>query len=265
MSNSSAFTRNISFLVICSALFSVSFCGATQAWAGDCQAALGSSTPAVALSNETSTTKSKGVDEWDGDVLKISTSLPGVLVIEGSGSGAQSSLYTRGFSGSHPLIDRARLGTGQRQLRAVVRAGDHCIQVAPMTGATGTFAVTASFTDVCHLGDVDDHGDSFRCATSIDLGGTANGEITSSSAASDDDTFTFELTSTATVVVTSTGATDVAGALYDSDGVLLEADDNGGTLPNFRIVRSLEPGRYYVQIEGVNGGGAYGLSVSLVP
>jgi hypothetical protein len=265
MSNLFAFTRNASFSILCSALLSVSLSGATRAGAEDCQAALESSTPAVALSNGTSTTKAKGVDEWDGDVLKISTSLPGVLVIEGSGSGAQSSLYTRGSSGSHPLIDRARLGTSLRQLRAVVRAGDHCIQVAPKAGATGTFAVTASFTDVCHLGNVDDHGDSFRCATSIAVGGTASGEITSSSTAKDYDTFTFVLTSAATVAVASTGDTDVAGALYDSDGVLLETDDNGGTSPNFRIVRFLDPGRYYVQVEGVNDAGPYGLSVSLVP
>jgi Bacterial pre-peptidase C-terminal domain len=261
-----AFIRNTCLSLLCVTFFAASMSGgASPAAAADCQTALGSSTSAVALSNGTFTTKSQGVDEWDGDVLKIRTSLPGVVVIEASGAGAQNSLYTQGSSSSHPLIDRARLGTNLRELRAIVRAGDHCVQVTPPPGATGTYAVTASFTDVCHLGDVDDHGDSFLCATSVNVEDTASGEISPASTASDYDMFTFELTSAATVAVESTGSTDVAGELYDADGVLLESDDNGGTSPNFMIIRSLEAGRYYVQIEGVEDDGAFGLSVSLVP
>jgi hypothetical protein len=262
--NHSTFHRNVSLSIICFWLVAVSML-AGPALAEDCQTALGSSAQPVTLANGTSTTKSQGVDEWDGDVLKISTPLPGVLEIEGSGGGAQSSLFSQGSSGAHPLIDRARLGTSLRTLRAVVRAGDHCIQVAPPAGATGTFAVEASFTDACHLGDVDDHGDSFLCATSVDVDGTASGEIATSSTTSDDDMFTFVLSSAATVAIESTGSTDVAGSLYDSDGAPLESDDNGGTSPNFRIERSLAAGRYYLQIEGVDDDGAYGLSVSLVP
>lgn len=261
-----AFIRNTLFSILCATLLAVSISGgASPAAAEDCQTALGSSSQAVALSNGTSTTKSQGIDEWDGDVLKVSTLLPGVIELEASGAGAQSALYTQGSSGSHPLLDRARLGTGLRKLQAVVRAGDHCIQVTPPSGATGTFAVTASFTDVCHLGDVDDHGESVLCATSISVGGTASGEIGPAGTAADFDVFTFELTSAATIQIASTGSTDVAGELYDDDGTLLDSDDNGGTSPNFLIVQLLGAGRYYVQVEGVNDDGTYGLSVSLVP
>ncbi len=54
-------------------------------------------------------------------------------------------------------------------------------------------------------------------------------------------------------------------ALYDDGGVLLEEDDNGGTSPNFLVARFLDRGRYYLQIQGVNDDGAYGLSVTPAP
>jgi hypothetical protein len=206
------------------------------------------------------------VDEWDGDVLLIYTPLPGVIEVEGIGDGAESSLYTYGGVGSHPLVDSAYVGTGQGELQAILPAGYHCIEVAPGPGAEDEdeIEIQASFTDACHLGDTDDHGDSFLCATPIDVDDSDSGEI---SAASDHDVFTFTLTSSATLTIESTGSTDVAMSLYDDDGVLLETDDNDGPYDgvNFQIVRSLSAGRYYVRIEGVSDDGAYGLSVSEVP
>jgi hypothetical protein len=202
------------------------------------------------------------VDEWDGDVLKIRTALPGVITIGGTGAGSQGSLYTEGSTSFHPLVDSAHLGTSLGELQVVVPAGDHCIQVAPGPGATGNFEVEASFIDACHLGAADDHGDSFLCATPIIVDDSDSGEINPSA---DADLFTFVLTSAATVAIESTGSTDVAGELYDNGGVLLEEDDNGGTSPNFLMTRSLDAGRYYVKVSGANDEGAYGLSVASVP
>jgi Bacterial pre-peptidase C-terminal domain len=263
--------RNILFSLSCAMLLVVSMLGgASPAAAQGCQAALASPTEAVPLTNTTPTnpppSKAKRVDEWDGDVLLIFTPLPGVIEIEGIGDGAESSLYTYGGTGSHPLVDSAYVGTGQGELQAILPAGYHCIEVAPGPGADDEdeIEIAASFTDACHLGDPDDHGDSFLCATPIDVDDTASGEI---SASSDHDVFTFTLTSTATLAIESTGATDVAASLYDDQGVLLEADDNDGPNDgvNFQIVRSLSAGRYYVRIEGVSDEGAYGLGVSEVP
>ena len=50
-------------------------------------------------------------------MVKIVTTLPGVLVLEGDGDGAQDSVYTQGYSTSHPLVDSAQLGTGLGELQ----------------------------------------------------------------------------------------------------------------------------------------------------
>jgi hypothetical protein len=258
VSNQSSCIRNTFFSITCIALLAISIlANSNPAAAQDCQTALESSTGAVALSNGATTTKSKGVDEWSGEVVKITTYLPGVLVIEGAGDSAQSSVYTEGSSSSHPLVDSARLGTDLRELRAVVPAGTHCIQVTPSATATGDFEVAAVFTDACHLGDTDDHGDSFLCATPLTVGGgAASGEVDSSSTADDYDTFTFEQEAAATVTVTST-AGPVEASLYDSEGALV---DTGLTFQ----IPALAAGRYYVQVSG-DDESTYTISVALDP
>ena len=238
---------------------------ATPITAQDCQAALGGSIEPDELTNGNSTTRTKRVDEWDGDVLRISTPLPGVVDISGTGTGAQSSLYTEGSTSFHPLVDSAYVGTGLGDLHAVLPAGEHCIQVTPSGDPEESFEIEAAFTDACHLGDSDDYNDSFLCATPIDVDGTASGAITVPASGSDFDFYTFVLTSAGTVDIGSTGTTDVAATLYDANGAPLESDDNDGTGDNFQIVRSLSAGRYYVRVEGVNDDGSYGLGVSLVP
>ncbi|MEO6192007.1 MAG: hypothetical protein ABIS20_03275 [Thermoanaerobaculia bacterium] len=258
MSNQSSCIRNTFLSIPCIALFAISaLANSSPAAAQDCQAALESSTGAVALSNGTTTSKKKGVDEWDGEVVKLVTTIPGVLVLEGDGDGAQDSVYTQGSSTSHPLIDSAQLGTGLGELQAVIPAGIHCIQVTPGVNATGDFEVFASFTDVCHLGAVDDHGNSLLCATPIEMGGSpTSGEIDSPSTA-DYDVFTFEQEDAATVTVASTGG-DVSAGLYDSEGTLL---DTGLT---FEIPAALAASRYYVQVSG-DDESTYEISVALDP
>jgi hypothetical protein len=232
----------------------------SQAQTTDCQTELGVSTGYTSLANSATASKQKGVDEWDGEVLKLTTTLPGVLTLDGVGEGSLSSLYTDAASGPYPLLDAAQVGDNLNELPVILPAGDHCIQVEPPTGATGDFQVLATFTDVCHLGIVDDHGDSFICATSLTVGGgSASGQI-SSSTTTDADAFTFVLSSSATVTIESTGGTDVEAELYDQSGALLESDDDSGTSPNFKIIRSLAAGRYYVRVKGSNG--SYGLGAS---
>lgn len=266
MFNQTAFTRNTSFLVIGVLSVAASIFGGMQpAAAQDCQAALGSSMEATTVTNGNSASKSKGVDEWDGDVLKIYTPLPGVLEIEGTGDGAQNSLYTEGSSSFHPLVDSGYVGTGLGDMQIIIPAGDHCIQVAPGPNATGSFEVEATFTDACHLGETDDHGGSFLCSTPVEVDdeNPTEGEITVPSSGDDYDMFTFVLTSGATVTIESAEDTDVAASLYDANGALLEADDNDGADANFQIIRSLGPGRYYVRVEGVSDTGDYELSVTV--
>ena len=247
--------RNVVFSIACLMFAAITMLDfVSPAAAQDCQSALASSSGAVALSNGSSTSSTKGVDEWDGEVVKIATSLPGVLVVEGAGDSAQSAVYTQGSSGPHPLVDSASLGTGLRQLTAVIPAGTHCIQVAPASGATGDFGITASFTDACHLSDTDDHGDSFLCATPLTVGGdTVSGEI----GTDDVDMFSFDQEDAATVTIDTTSGS-VTASLYDSSGALL------GTGLSFELPAALAVGRFYVQVSG-DADSTYTISVALTP
>jgi hypothetical protein len=135
--------------------------------------------------------------------------------------------------------------------------------VAPSASASGDYEVAATFTDVCHLNDTDDHGDSFLCATPIAVDGSDSGEITSGTA-TDVDMFSFVVTSSATITVASTGTGHVTGNLYDSGGALLASDNTDESAANFSIVSSLSAGTYYVQVSGADES-SYGISVSAAP
>lgn len=255
MSKQHTFTRNVLLSVACVTLMvTILLAHANPAAAQDCQSALGSSSGAVALSTGSSTSSTKGVDEWDGEVVKIATTLPGVLVVQGAGDSAQSAVYTQGSSGPHPLVDSASLGTGLPLLTAVIPAGIHCIQVAPSTGATGDFGILASFTDVCHLSETDDHGNSFLCATPLTVGGdTASGEI----GTDDIDMFSFDQENAATVTIDTTSGT-VTASLFDSSGTLV------ATGLYFELPSAEAVGRFYVQVSG-DADSTYDISVALTP
>lgn len=264
MFNQCTFLRNTLASISCLAFFALAMTGGVSpAAAQGCQDALDSSAGYEDLVNGQTATKARTVDEWDDDVLKITTDRPGVITIQSAGPGAQNSLYTEGSTGFHPLVDSAYQGTNLGDLEVIVPAGDHCIQVAPGTTGSAEIEIEATFIDACHLGVTDDFGDSFLCAAPFVVDDPlVNAEISVPGATSDYDMFTFTLTSAATVTIESTGSTDVAGSLYDDDGVLLESDDNDGASQNFQIIRSLSPGQYYVRVEGVSDDGSYTFRVT---
>jgi hypothetical protein len=234
----------------------------SQAQTTDCATELATTSGFTTLDNGDNATRARKVDEWDGEVLKITTTLPGILVVEGSGPGLQNAVYTDASSGPYPVLDSAQLGTSLPELQTIVPAGDHCIQVTPGIGEDN-FEVEATFIDVCHLGDPDDYGDSLLCATPLVIDGdSASGEITSFST-TDIDRFSFALGSGAEVVIESTGSTDVEATLYEEDGDIVASDDDSGASNNFLINQSLAAGKYYVRVKGANG--SYGISVSTVP
>lgn len=240
-------------------LFILIFSRGSWAQPTDCQTELGGSSGYASLSNGASASAAKGVEEWDGEVLKLRTALPGVLTIEGNGPGLQGSLYTDASSGPYPMLDSAQVGTNLPELQTVVPAGDHCIQVTAGAGEDD-FEIQATFIDVCHLGDADDHGDSSLCATPLTLdGGGISGQISSFGTA-DIDRFKFYLGAQTNVVIASTGSTDVEADLYQENGTLVDSDDDGGGGGNFRITAEDLEGWYYVRVRGANGS----YSVSLV-
>lgn len=219
--------------------------------AGDCSAALSSPTGFDPVSNGGSAFATNGVVEWDDEVVRFRTNAPGVLTITSTGSGSQGALYTDGSSIT--LVDSAVIGATQRELKAVVGAGNHCIELEPGAGESGEFTVTAAFEDVCHNTDPDDDGDSFTCATPITVGVAASGDI-DSSLADDSDMFAFELAEAADVTIESSGGEYVGGKLYDETGAAVPgASDNlNWANANFEITpaSTLPAGRYYLQVTG---------------
>jgi hypothetical protein len=247
-------SRTASFPIAALLLFALSSAVRAQT-AEDCEAALAVAGGGVSLTDTATTTTTRKVDEWDGDILKLQVFLPGVLVISGEGPAVQGSLYTADPSSGSPLLeDGGQLGTAYRPLTMVVQPGEHCVQVTPPPGATGNLRLRATFFDVCRLGPQDDHGDSFLCATEIALGETLTGEVSEA----DQDVFSFELTTAESVTITLTGPEDLAASLHGEDGTLLAADGRG--------VRTLGAGRYFVRIEGGTGeDGSYEIGVSVSP
>ncbi len=113
--------------------------------------------------------------------------------------------------------------------------------------------------ELCHRDEIDDHGDTFLCATAF-AGGTIEGEL-ANDWGDDHDVFTFVVTEQQTVEITSAGV-DAFGSLLNAVGDRLAANDGGDDGAGFRLVKTLVPGRYFVRVEGARGAeGAYTITV----
>ena len=107
----------------------------------------------------------------------------------------------------------------------------------------------------------DDHGDSRSAATRVALPSETAGAI---DPGDDEDYFRFEASRRGTVLARTTGGLDTVGALYDSAGRELAADDDSGADTNFRIQRELAAGAYYVRVSSYGTGtGAYTLHLGI--
>lgn len=118
---------------------------------------------------------------------------------------------------------------------------------------------------LCSSGEVDDHGDSFSCATFMSPGSGAVGEIRNGWG-DDDDVFQLVLGGSHgadfwTVVLEAAGDIETFGILYDRSGQRLENSGSGND-EGFRMVRTLPSGVYYVRVRGRHGAeGSYRLNV----
>ncbi len=117
------------------------------------------------------------------------------------------------------------------------------------------------FDSICRAAQADDHADAFLCATPLALDRRTRGEI--ANGWSDDvDFFVFELETAGTVRIETAGEADTFGGLYDRQGQRLAAAGDGGAGSNFRLVKTLAAGFYFVRVEGRDWSqGAYTLGV----
>lgn len=92
-----------------------------------------------------------------------------------------------------------------------------------------------------------DHGDTRAEATSLQPDTEEAGDLDRSG---DVDYFRIEVPEAGRLTVETTGPTDTVGYLQDAQGQPLAEDDNAGADDNFRIVRQVPAGTYYVGVVG---------------
>ena len=109
----------------------------------------------------------------------------------------------------------------------------------------------------------DDHSGSISDATLVPLGSATAGTLT----AGDVDIFTFEVLEAGIVTLQTEGSTDTYGTLLRADGSTVFSDDDRGQGSNFRIVKTVAPGTYYIEVKGFNdrATGPYTLLVDFTP
>ncbi len=107
-------------------------------------------------------------------------------------------------------------------------------------------ACTALALGSAHGQESDDHGNRPLDATLVEhYGVSESGRLETNG---DVDVFRLDLEGRAEVEMRSSGEMDTLGTLYDSGGNVLAEDDDAGSNLNFRIVRTLDGGVYYVAV-----------------
>lgn len=202
------------------------------------------------------------VDQWNDDILNITTGSPGVILIEAegtdvAGSDAEEELCA---SGSRDL--GSWFGNTAGRISMPVLPGTYQLTLDPHGEEIASYRLRVTMFDTCVVASGDDHGDSAGCATQLCLGAAAENGAIGSYTDPDEDFFTFFLAASQTVSVESSGLTDVAAELYDEDGALVASDDDSGTGANFLLVETLPAGRYFVRVLGAGSAtGSYSVEV----
>ncbi len=108
----------------------------------------------------------------------------------------------------------------------------------------------------------DDHGSTPATASPLSIGQPVDGTV---QIAGDRDWFVFDVASPGALAVWTTGDLDTIGELHGLTGFLVRNDDFAGNR-NFRIERTVLPGRYWVEVRAFsNGTGSYQLHSSFIP
>ena len=205
------------------------------------------------------------LDSGDQDFFRIDIGVAGSLTLESSGTtdtygilydgdGAELARDDDGGTNQNFRISRESLapGTYYLLLRAFGPAvsGDYSLTVSgsaqPPVDAfqfESASAEEASST-------ADDHGDDPATATVVAIPSTTAGEL----GAGDKDYFRIDIIRAGILTFETTGSTDTYGTLYDSDGAVIDEDNDRGPRPNnFRITDALVlEGSYFLEVRGAS-------------
>lgn len=200
---------------------------------------------------------------WDSDVINLTVDDPGVLLIEGSGADVEGASGTEDKCGGTRDVGAGWLPLTKGSRSIHLRPGDYSLDILPHSATWVKHRIRFRLRAYCGP-NADDHGDNKLCATEICFSSTAtNGEIEDVTGREDEDFFSFVVTANSTsVTLESTGSTDVEAELYDENGKRLASDDDSGTDTNFKIIQTLDVGRYFFRVRGVNSAlGTYSVTV----
>ena len=144
----------------------------------------------------------------------------------------------------YPDDDDSGAGTNFR-LYVQANPGTLYLRVTGYGNRTGRYTVHARFTR--------EFGHTRNTAEPLDLNSSLSGVISPAGVISptvDVDYFRVQVTTSGQLTVYTTGTTDTVGRLESSTGATLATNDDGGTGTNFRIVRDVTPGTYYIRVTG---------------
>ena len=180
----------------------------------------------------------------DVDYFRLRTTAASNVVIYTSGSlNTTGSLHD---SANNRIVENDDGGTGSNfRIARRLSAGVYYIAVRSSGSRTGSYTLTATIETGGGGTTTDDHGDTPAAATALSLGSPAQGRIETGS---DVDYFRLRTTVASNVEIYTSGSLDTTGSLHDSANNRIVENDDGGTGSNFRIVRRLSAGVYYIAV-----------------
>ena len=209
------------------------------------------------------------LDAGDQDFFRIDIGEAGSLTLEGSGTtdtygilydseGAELARDDDGGTGQNFRISRDSLqpGTYYLLLRAFGPAisGDYSLTVSGSAQPQSQPQPIDVQSESAGAGEAsstaDDHGNDPASATPLAIPSTTAGEI----GAGDKDYFRIDVVVAGFLTFETTGSTDTYGTLYDSDGAVIDEDNDRGPRPNnFRITDALVlEGSYFLEVRGAS-------------
>ncbi len=202
-----------------------------------------------------------GTFERSGDVDVFRVVLPsaGRLAMH-SGGPLDPNLELRD-SGGALLLSDADSGPGANfQAVTLLSAGTYYLHLSGFNASLiGSYRLHTNFTPNA-IALADDHNELPDTGTALSegAGSAVAGNL---SEAGDTDFFRITITQSGFLQVLTTGTADTDGALFDSSGIQVLADDDSGASSNFLLPLAVTPGTYYARVRGYQGTatGAYSI------
>ena len=194
----------------------------------------------------------------DVDYFRVEITQAGSLVVETTGT-TDTFGYVGGASGGW-LAQNDDGGTASNfRITRDVMAGTYYVAVVGYNRtATGAYTLAVRFTGSGGGGGGEgpaEHGNSRAQATRVAVDTNTTGAL---ERAGDIDYFRVEVPAAGQLRVATRGDTDTFGYFGGADGRWLSQNDDNGTDVNFRIVRQVPAGTYYVAVVGGEGRTATG-------